>query len=225
MGKNQDPSFGGPIPSIVLWDANGKRLGYDHKHGHSIKPANFRDMHVLTHGTNEKPEYVLVAAQRHDPVRVAAIGFGYANGAGKGDTLLGDTPANCGGPWQWSTNRIADDPRPPVCSWLWSSHKKDDDKPDGWSWHIPSFIGSEARVKQCTDHPETMCNHTARFQLHNSLWNDHYRISIFDSRPLRLNGNLTDPDVEKFMNEPIIWSDPVNHDIVDAHKKRDTISK
>ena len=86
-----------------------------------------------------------------------------------------------------------------TCFWLSSAHKAihkvEDDMPDGISWHLPSFIGTGERARQYQEHPETMCNKTARFALQHDLREGKkHRIDIFKN-PLNLTSNMTDADI------------------------------
>ena len=229
-GNNIHSHFNGAPPSVVLWDVNGKRLGYDHKHGHKVPEGNFRDIHVVTHKTNERAEYIMLVAQKKHPICISAVYISHPDEEVK-DSLTGDIPRMCGSKWGHSTNRVGPSHQVPACFWINSSHKKKgnkiDDKPDGISWHLPSFVGSKGRAKQYTEHNETMCKVPARLQMHENLQGNlkHYRIPIFDTRPLFVSKDQTDGDIEAFMKGPTSMSRPVNHDLTHHTKRQELTSK
>lgn len=90
--------MGGNVLSAAGWDANGGWLGSDHKHGHSIDAGGFRDIHVHTHATNVRAEYVAIAAQPKDAICLAGLSITYPDST-EPLVVLGDVFATCGMPW------------------------------------------------------------------------------------------------------------------------------
>ena len=153
-GQTEENWIAGRPPSVVFFDSRGKRIGYTHQEGHHIKEGNFRDVVVKTPHTNERPEYMAIVAQRKDPICLSAVFLAYADGYNH-DGLLGDIAHNCGGRWSSSTNTVGDHPKPPSCGWLVPAHLVNDTE-NTWSWHIPDFHATEARVQQYQEEPKTM---------------------------------------------------------------------
>lgn len=214
-GQTEENEIEGRPPSIVFFDSRGKRIGYNHQKGHHIKEGNYRDVTVKTPGTNERPEYIAIVAQHNDPICLSGVFLAYADGYNH-DGLLGDVVHNCGGTWAWSTNTVGEHPKAPTCGWLapWSADTAHLDNPtqNAWSWHIPDFHATDARVQQYQEEPKTMCVKDARFKMHYSLGNeDDDTIPIFDELPLPLNNNLSDVDTFYFGFLPTRQSDPIDH--------------
>lgn len=215
--------LGGNIPSVAGWDPNGKYLGRDHKHGHHIEAGGFRDMIVHTHGTNVRPEYLAVVAQRKDAICLAGLAITYAD-TDKPDLILGDVFAMCGAPWYQSFSKLPGTDHAPLCMWMGPESKKrpiegtnGDNRvpPKGISLRLPDFAGTvvnDAVIAQRNEKSWLACDHTARLQGYYDNMSGHFQIPIFKNRPLPKQENETDFE-DTFLDQPWEMSDPLHRDI------------
>lgn len=221
--------LGGNLPSVGLWNVNGKWLGSDRKHNHHIREGNWRQFHVKTPGTNEKPDYIAVAADERDAICLSGIQLTWSD-IQTDHLFLGDIPAACGLPWYHSKLSIADSPHRPKCVWIDGSGKskkrpdKDthpgtigsiQDPPAGFSFHIADFVGAVVTKEVAAQRSESLdytCGHPARFKVWDAM-GGHLKIPIFQTLPPR-GADFTDSiDAGQFRALPWKWSEPLHRHI------------
>jgi len=197
LGPNgQIGDFGGAVPAISIWNAEGARLGqYMPPKGFKITSGTSNQKPITVtqnEGASGQPEYIQLTSVDTDAICITYVAV---SGNGVSWTWMGDVGYTCGADWYPSTAKFGSDNYQPKCAWIDSDHS------DGlhyiaMSMHIPDFNGDAALVDEYNQDKDFLCNAKARMMMWGQLTvNPGYNsVPPMFSPPLEYNADGSDKD-------------------------------
>ncbi|KAJ8106598.1 hypothetical protein ONZ43_g7013 [Nemania bipapillata] len=201
-----DPTMGGAVPSIALWNENGDRLGQYKRTSNKYKEGHDGTIMIehdqTTGGSAQQTAYIMLSNVDVDAICISAI---YITDAKLNTVFFGDIGQLCGMSWGISNRDIGDEHMRPKCVWL------DGDGTNGinaqaMSFHLPDVVGNPDRLAQYQERRDTLCNSTPRFSFWGDLLPDS-EIPFFDPQLQyqtdSSNGGLgADVDPDRVLDKP-----------------------
>ncbi|OCK80312.1 hypothetical protein K432DRAFT_416785 [Lepidopterella palustris CBS 459.81] len=198
MPGESSANTGGNTPGFGLFDGNGGRIGFKSgtRNG-KIKDGHYSDIIIdpINNDNNRPPEYISIVGGGSDAICVAYIAI--TPPSQEYWAFYGDNAKQCGAAWYHSNLEVGLQGNlfKPSCFWIASPGEDGTTSgnfPQGMGIHVIDFTGTQARQQQYTDHPETMCQSTPRFNIYASL-TEMNCLPIFNP-PLQYAYDWTDPD-------------------------------
>nr|POE51820.1 hypothetical protein CFP56_26027 [Quercus suber] len=182
-----DPTTGGNVPHIAIWDDNGARVGQYHpKKKEKLRPGEspefpFQVTNDQEAGPDADPYYIMLSNPKHDAVCISAVTVSNSKVSA---TFFGDTGYTCGQSWFLSQNAIGTNFQKPKCVWLDGDHSNNINA-CALSFHLNDMAPATDKITEYQDDIDTLCKSTPRF----SFW-----------------GNLQPDGVIPFFNPPLQYS-------------------
>ncbi|KAB5513199.1 hypothetical protein GE09DRAFT_1047130 [Coniochaeta sp. 2T2.1] len=186
-----DGTISGNVPSIALWDDDGRRIGqYKPKRKDTIDNADLKSITIkhtqtVPAGKQADPMYVMLSNFENNAICISAV---YVTNGIVSGTFYGDTGYMCGMSWYPSKRKLGDTFFTPRCVWLDADHSNSLNA-RAVSFHLNDMAPRPDKLAEYTHNMDTLCKSTPRFSFWGNLAPDGW-IPFFKP-PLQYNVDET----------------------------------